>query len=91
MLASGPDMSAALVFSLLVLALCVILPMAFFIHAFVQFHRERLWPGLACILLSVMFLIPLWGFRTDAYRVFILFGVVSVIAAPIWFFLVYRK
>ena len=90
-LASGPDMSAALVFSLLVVVLCLVLPIAFFIYAFVQFHRERLWPGLTCFLLSLMFLIPLWGLRTDAYTLFTIFGVVFVIALPLWFLFIHSK
>ena len=89
--ASGPFLTPMVLLVLLVLILCLVLPMAFFFYAFLQFYRERLWPGLTCFLLSVMFLLPLWGMRSDGYHVLIAFAVVCVLAVPLWFFFVRAK
>ncbi len=81
----------SLLLVLFVLLLCLILQIVFFIYALVQLNRKRLCPGLACLFLSIIFLILFWGLKTDVNLFFGIFAVVCMIALPVWFFFVYKK
>lgn len=84
--ASGPYLTPDLLLFLLVLLACPVLELALFIYSLVLFHRGKAEPGFTCILLSVLFLIPLWELQSDGLRVIIAFAIVSVVACPIWMF-----
>jgi glucose-6-phosphate-specific signal transduction histidine kinase len=89
-LASGPQLSGFLLLLLVAAVLCVILPVTFFIYAFVQFWRERLSPGLAALTISILFLLPWLQMGKDAQAFMVISAVVLVLSLPICYLFIIR-
>ena len=91
-LAGGPYLNPATLLLLLTLLACPVLALGLFIYAIVLFSRRKIAPGSTCVLLSFLFLIPLWfGQKDPFYNVMIAFAVVFAIAFPLWTCFVVRK